>query len=811
MKKILLILIANLIFALDIDLNLLKQNIKSDPNDLQDRLILAKYYLNKNEYNLSQKYLKEALKINPNNIFAKNLQKKLNYLIFIKKIKDKFKNINNYVNYIYEKQQYKKLLSLYKKYPNLNYNKDSLIKISRVAMWEGEYDLSLEILNKIKEKNLDIYEIKAYDYYYKGDVKKANRLFKILFYSTGNKEFGLKAIETSLILGDVISAKKILALIKNSIPKKEIKKITSKIQKISNQYLNSLKEKYKKDPSFKNLQPLAIELFSKNPQKAIELVKKYISKHPTDNRAKILIAKLYSWNNQLQKALKYLSSILNDNGAKLLYGQILSWKGEFQKAIKYLKEVEKNGNKKQQYEAKKAIAFIKMWQNKNKEAKKMFISLLKENPKDSEVKEAIMILNHNIDPLIKKYSKLYSQNPNNYNIILKLANLYEMKKNYQKAAFFYEKYLKTHPQNIELYKTLGDIYLNLKKFYKGFGYWEYYASFKNNKKTYLALAKRYYWNGFTTEALNIIDKILKKDPKYKPALLLKAKILKVNPRFVLNKKQDQMQNFFNNKSKELLIYADRSYFNGLYVNAAKYYQEYIFLNPNNNEVREKYAYSLEYAKKYLDAAGEFFNLLWYKNTPLIKYHYAYNLQKGGRLKEALKIYQELLNVIPKQLPKRIKRFLNEWKKAWESMDFEKYASFYDDKIKNNLYWRFKKQNIFKNAWFISVGIYNPILLEKNGDIYKVRFYQVYASRKRKDKGYKTLWIKCNNEECKIVKEIWQKGKYTPFNPQNSLATYIKQNIKEIEKKLNKKTIKNKHDFIPLEKIIKVKKKLKKMM
>ena len=810
MKKILLILITNLLFSLDIDLNLIKNNIKNNPKDIKDRLILSKYYLQQKDYNLSYKYLKEALKINPKNRLALKLKYKLDYLIFINKVKIKYKNINNYINYLYEKQKYKELLSTYIKYPNLKYNKDSLIKIARVAMWEGKYDLSLKILSKFKEKDLDIYEIKAYDYYYKGDLKKANRLFKILFYSTGNKDFGLKAIETSISLGDIIGAKKILLLLKNKIPKEKLQEINSKLKNLQNKYLKNLLEKYKKNPTFENLQPLAIELFSKNPKKAIDLVKKYISSHPTDNKAKLLIAKLYSWNNNLTEAKKYLLSILSNNyEAKLLYGKILSWNGEFKEALKYLKEVEKNGNQKEQYEAKKSIAFIKMWQNKNKEAKQLFLKLLKENPKDTEVKEALMMLNHNIKPLIKKYSKLYSQNPDNETVISKLANLYELEKNYPKAIFFYEKLLKKHPENIELYKTLGDLYLNIKKFYKGFGYWEYYAAFKNDKKTYLELAKRYYWYNFNKQALDILDKILQKDPTYKPALLLKAQILKINPRFTLDKIQNQIRIFYQDKSKELLPYADRSYFNGLYENAAKYYKRYIFLNPNDNEVRERYAFSLEYSKHYLDAAGEFFNLLWFKNSPIIKYHYAYNLQKGGKLKQALKVYKELLNSLPQKVPPKILKFIEKWKKAWESMKFEKYEKFYDEKIKNNIYWRFKKQNIFKNAWFISVAIYDPLLIKKEGDIYVVRFYQEYASRNVKDKGYKTLWIKCNEEGCKIIKEIWQKGKYKPYN--SSLRELVIKNIQLINQQLKNKTLSptNNKNFIPLENIIKVKKKIKK--
>jgi len=818
-KISILFLIFTSLFSLEIDVNDLVKKVKKNPNDIFNRLILAKYYLKNNQIDNAKIYLNEILKKDPKNKSAKLLLTKIKYKTIINKIENEYGDLNKYIDSLYQNQKYDILLKFYKNFPNLNYNQDSIIKISRVAMWKGDYDLSLNLLSKLKnEKNLDVYEIKAYDYLYNGNIKKANYYFKTLYYATGNKNYALKAIETDLQLSKTKEAQKILYSIKHSLKKEEYNKLKNKINEIINKQIIILKKEYNNNPSFKNLEKLAIAEFQTNHQKAISLVKNYIKQNPTNSKAKIFLAKLLSWDGNLKEAQKYLNEFIDTDNydAKLLYGKILGWNGIYDKAIIYLSDVYENGNESQKYEALKNIAFIKMWQNKNNEAKKIFLKLLKQNPKDIDIKEALMMINRNIKPLIKKYSKLYKKYPNNEEIVLKLADLYYMDNQLNKAALLYEKYIEMHPDKIETYKILGDIYLKLKQFYKGFGDWESYAAYKNDKKTYLELAKRYYWNGFNKQALEILDKILKKSPKYKPALKLKAQILKVNPRYVLDQTQNQIGEYFNNKSKQILIYADRSYFNGLYVNAAKYYKQYLFLNPDDNNVRERYAFSLENSGNYSDAAGEFFNLLWYKNTPLIKYHYAYNLQKSGKTQKALKIYKELLNEVPQPIPEKIKKFLNEWKKAWESMDFNKYAAFYDDKLKNNLYWRLKKQNLFKKSWFISVGIYDPVLLQKQNNIYKIRFYQVYASKIKKDKGYKTLTIKCSNEQCKILKESWQAGKYTPFNPNNSIKKFILQNIEAIkkgnfEKKFLKKNPKQtsipNNDFIPLNKILNKKSKV----
>ncbi len=775
--------------SIDLDVKELTQKIQQNKLDIKNRLVLAKYYLDNKNYSKAQQLINEVLKIEPKNKKALLLKERLNKFLINKQLEEQYGDIDNYINKLYKEQKYKEIIDFYTKYHPI-LKPSTLIKVARVAMWEGKYDLSLKLLSNLNSKDLDVLEIKAYDYFYKGNIIKANRLFKILYNATGNKEYGIKLIQTYIQLGDALSAKKILYSLKYKLSKKEYNHYLKLINKQIYKYINLLKENYQNNPNFDNLKKLVIALYDLNPQEAIKIAQDYVNSHPDDMQANIFLAKLYTWNGETAKASQILDKYINSNNyqAKLLYGKILAWNGLYKKALIFLSDVYENGNEKQKYEALKMIGFIHMWQGHKKEAKKIFKKLHKINPNDNEVKEALMILNGNIKPLIRKYLSLVKDNPNNMEYVLKLADLYYADKNYAKAAKYYEIYLKNNPDKIELYKTLGDIYLQLKEFYKGFSYWEYYAAIKNTPEAYLELAKRYYWNGFNKEALDILNKILNKYPKFKPAIELKAKILKVNPRFIYSENQSVIEKYFNNKAQKLLVYGDRSYFAGFYPTAIEYYKEYLFIKPTDSKVREKYAYALEFDGKYKQAAGEFYNLLWEKKDPILEYHYAYCLQKSGKIKEAKKIYEKLLKEVPKPLPEKIKHFLNEWKKAWESMDFDKYASFYDKKIRDNLYWRLKKQNIFKKAGFISVGIYDPILLEKKGNIYKVKFYQVYASTVKKDKGYKILWIKCDNEKCKIIKEKWYPGEYNPNNPEKSLIFLIKQNLSQINKK---------EDFIPL--------------
>jgi len=787
MKKLMFSFFAVLIFAqeLTIDVNSLKDYIKNNPNDINNRLILTSYYIKKGNYKDAKKLVDEVLKIDPKNKKALSLLDKVEMLKNASVYKKHLNTPNEYILNLYQSNDYENLTLFFKYYTFLkgyrNLTDDSLFKISRVLLWNGKYEDSLNVLKHIKnKKSLDYYEIAAYNYYYLGNPK-AIEYFKILYNSTGKIEYAKAILDFYIQNKDINNAKKLLLSLKYRVGDEFSDYYYQKIENIEKEYIESLYQKYKQNPTFENLKKIVMALYNTDKQRAYEILKEYIKNNPADKEAKIFFAQILSWDGNTQEALKYLKEFQNsDTKAKLLIGKILAWQGDYKRAVIYLSDVYDHGLPQEKYDALKMLGFIALWQNKKQKAKEIFEKLYKQNPKDEEVKENLMILNGNIIPVIKKYKALLSKDPNNSEYILKLADLYYMLKNYKNAAYYYERYLTIHPEKIEIYKTLGDIYLELKDYYKGFGNWEYYANAKNTKEAYYNLALRYYWNGFNKEALKVLDDLLQKYPNYQEAIILKAKLLKINPRFVDSSTSRTIDEYYNNRAKKLLVYGDRAYFNNLFETAKNYYHEYLNINPDDYDVREKYAYTLEKTKEYANAAGEFFLLMWYKKTPTIEYHYAYNLQKSGEVEKAKKIYKKLLNEMPKPLPENLKEFLEKWKKAWESMDFSKYARFYDKKYTNNIYWRLKKQNIFKNAGFISVGIYDPILLRKNADVYVVEFYQVYASQKKKDKGYKTLWIKCKNNICKIIKEKWRAGEYVPSKTKYSLKKYILQNLNQIQ-------------------------------
>jgi tetratricopeptide (TPR) repeat protein len=816
----------------------LEQIVAQNPSDVSNRLLLARYYINKHQFSKAEKYIAEAKKLDPHNrlipILEREIANQKHRLVTTQKvlqpIQSKFGSYDNYVTKLFNDGKYKELKDFYLKYgKKLPLSDSSLIKIAKVFDWNGEYKQAYKVLQKVRDRSsLDYYSLRADIAYNTQDARTAIKYYKLLFSITGDPLFGKRLAQLYIWQGDIDRAQRVLLMLKRKLGKgwrkdKDLQKMWAQISQKKKEYVQKVRKLYLQNPTYENLERYVYAVAGKNLSKGIPIVEEHLRNHPDDLKAKLFLAKLYAWTNQYSKAVQYLRQLKNNPEAKLMLGQILSWEGKYPEAIVIFKELLNSPNKKIRYEAEKGLGLVYAWSNQKEKALKILGKLYRENPKDKEVRTQLVLLKGKPRQLISYYRSILRKNPKDAEALLGLADTYFKLKNYRAAAKYYEKYLMLNPNKLEVYKTLGDVYLQLKNFYKGFSNWEYYAYMKGTKEAYLELAKRYYWYGFNNEALKVLDDLLNRYPTYKEARLLKAKVLKVNPRFVVASSAATFEQYMGNRNKKLIALGDRAYFNGLYATAAQYYKELLLWNPDNYDVREKYAYALEYNGDYKTAAGEFFLLMWMKKNPKIEYNYAYCLQKSGKLKEAEKIYKKLLNEVPRPAPQFIVKFLEEWKKAFESMDSYKLAKFYSSRLAHSPRWRFKKDEFFQKQVWVALSFFDPVVLETkkmgNKTIYKVRIWEVLSTKYIHDRGrYRYLWIECptpngetptmpqertisikdsnllidanyviepkiNINQCKIIKEKLVSGKYQKFNPQSSLYYYIQQNLLYLKKKV----------------------------
>jgi Flp pilus assembly protein TadD len=782
MYRIILLCIAIVLsWSIDIDLSIEKHLNK---DDVVNRLVLVKYYLDKN-ITKAKKYDAEVLKIDKNNKTAKKYATEIR----LKEELDKLigdKSVDKYYQDLYFNNKYEEIKKLDKYLRVIKSDYPKLIT-ARIYLWDGKYDKVGTILKKVKDTtNLNYVELRGYYCYYKGYYKCSKNNFSVLYNATGKLEYAYKLIDSLIYLGESDRAYKFVnSLLKRYPNYKQLLKYQQKLKATQENRLKQLEKIYKKTGKFEDLQKLVYLLFSQNKKKeAYKLLSEYVKKNPTDLNAKYWYATYLSWDGDNKKALKILQKIVTDNDykTKLLMAKIYSWDGDYDKAINYTNDIIINAKDKDLViDAKELEGLIYFWQQDYEMAKPILEEVLKyKNSQDA--KEALMVINGDLKPLIAKYKKLYKKDITNLDYILRIAQYSEKIGDVDTAIEFYEKYYNLKPSNLNVAHTLAQLYLQKKDYYKAFSYYEYWAYSKGDVKSLYELAKNYYYAGYSKSALNVINDILK-IKQYKPALELKAQILRYSPKFTQNNDSKTISDIFAEKNSKLLEVANRLYFNGFYYDASLYYKEYLLDNPNDAEIRERYAYALEFSNNFKQAGGEFFLLTWYKKDCNILYHYGYNLEKSDRKKLAKQVYKEALSYAIKPAPKFILDFINNWKKAWESQDINKYKQFYDKKYKNDKVWVIRKQSIFDSVKFISLYLADINLVKeekKDGyNFYEVKFWQQYSTNKKVDKGYKTLVLKCKDKQCVIYKERWHKGKYVPVDYQ--CEKNINDRLKNIDK------------------------------
>ena len=782
------------LFAMQLDIATLQDIVKNDPQAYNERLILAKYYEKRGNDLQAEFLVDEALKIKPKDKSALQLKSFLKRKELIKAI---FKNADlampidpieaqAKLQTYYETNNYQLYSDLYQALIDSGVTLDDTLHIEAANIYfsNDRYAQAEKALSYVQEKNnIDKEKIEADICYIQGKYRCAIPLYEKLYNSSYKLDYAIKLINSYILTSQYEKAQRFYTFLIRRYPdSKELQQLGEKLQKVQQQYALKTKESYETNPNYTTLESyVALLNRAGKKEEVLKVLKEYNQKNPSA-KSLLLEAKYLTWYDHSHEALEVLrsQSLKSDYAAKLLLGKIYSWEQKFLEAKEYLDEVAKYANDTELiFEAKKALAYIDMWEEHNKRAKKEFSELLKEKPADKEIQEALMELNHDYGSLIKIYKKRVADFHDSADV-KRLAELYIGNKEQNKAIAYLKRYLKKNPEDLEAMKNLAILLIDKKEFYKGFGYLEYYAAQKNDVESKILLAKYYYWNGFSKEALDVLNKALEAFPQNREALELKAKILKLSPRFTLSRNRETIGMYYNKLGKTQLSLADTLYFNSHYEASLMYYENYLKNHPNDNKARLRYAYALEYSKWYGKAEGEFALLENMDDDNNVKYHYALNLMKNGKYEAAKKEFLALKNEVYKKVSPQLEKFLQEWKSDWESQDFTKYVRHYSQKYSANRAWVSRKKRLFSTLKYIRVNIKDPLYKELGTEHYKVKFFQEYVTNKKSDEGYKTLELICKDgqQECTIVDEKWRAGKY---NKEGSIEVYVDNALAELER------------------------------
>ena len=810
MIKFFILLISISLWAVEIDYATLEKIVQSDTSAVKARVILAKHYEKSGNTLKSMRFVEEILKVEPKNKNALAIKSRI-------ETGDKYKTVfreaglstpitkveaQKRLDSYYTANNYQFYSNLYQALMQSGVELDDPyhIKAAYIYLWDARYDASQKALDALKAKNnLDAAKIHADICYYSGKYRCAVRLYEKLYNAAYNKDIAVRLMRSYIYLGEGQKAQRLYTLMHRKYPSnKEISKIGKKIQKNKNSYFLNMQKKYEENKNLETLKKYVSALYGANRnEETLDVLAQYNQNNPS-KESLVLEAKYLIWMGKTPEALKILQidSLSSNLDAKLMLGQIYSWNQNYEEAKIQLIDVINNAkNPRILFDAKNALGHIYMWEEKNTKAKKIFKELQRQQPKNLEVKEALIQLNNDYDGLVKIY-KAKVEKSHNAGDIKYLSKLYALKHRPNLAMKCLKDYLKTAPNDLEANKALGLMLIENKEYYKGFGYLEYYAAQKQTAKSSFLLAQNYYWHGFSKEALDVLDSIIEKEKKVKSAdisliepiegesdlskaLKLKAKILKISPRFTTSNSGATTSMYYDTLGKKQLYLADTLYFNSHYKSSLMYYENYLHNHPNDHKARYRYAFALENAKKYGKAEGEFSLLFWTKDTDELRYHYAYNMMRNGKLIESKKLLSDLKEKTYMKVTPELQEFLDSWKKSWQSLKYDEYSSFYAQNYTDNTRWAYRKQATFADSNFISVGIYDPVEKKLANGNYRIKFYQEYATNKKSDKGYKTLEVKCADAqtECQIVKEVWHRGKY---KKELLLTPYIDKSLKENE-------------------------------
>jgi murein L,D-transpeptidase YafK len=160
-----------------------------------------------------------------------------------------------------------------------------------------------------------------------------------------------------------------------------------------------------------------------------------------------------------------------------------------------------------------------------------------------------------------------------------------------------------------------------------------------------------------------------------------------------------------------------------------------------------------------------------------------------KLRETPIIIYDKLEYISKEEHARrretMKDFLESWKKSWESMDIDKYLSFYDPSFSAPGFqsfnsWKNHKTKLKNRREFIRVTLSQPFMLMHRDQLI-VKTLQKYESSEHADYGVKTIYAQKTGEKYRIIREEW-----IPANESGELLNAVQAQATE----LGKPTVKN---------------------
>ncbi|MGZ3774001.1 MAG: L,D-transpeptidase family protein [Pseudobdellovibrionaceae bacterium] len=120
----------------------------------------------------------------------------------------------------------------------------------------------------------------------------------------------------------------------------------------------------------------------------------------------------------------------------------------------------------------------------------------------------------------------------------------------------------------------------------------------------------------------------------------------------------------------------------------------------------------------------------------------------------------------------LNNFIEEWRKAWENNDLDKYMTFYDKDFKAPGFkfetWKKHKADLKSKYDYVKVHLSQPYIVQHNKQLL-IKTLQRYESNLHVDYGIKTIYALKSGNTYKIIREEW-----APFNQKDVTAAIARE-------------------------------------
>jgi len=446
---IFLLFLSSQLCSIEVDLELLKKEIASNPKDVNSRLLLIRSYISHTDYDNAQKLVDEVLKIDKNNQKALYFDKDIKKLKHIKSLTDKTQNLGNYFEKLLNDGKYKSITENYELLKRNNIKTDSKVDLYAIDsyVYLKNYNKAFYLVEKSSLSQEEKFLSSARIYVAQGKYKKAEDEYRKILEKVDSKIVAVALYDLLNEQGKVDEATKLVKNYNKQNPKSDISlALNKRDNERYKQRVDELAKVYKDKNSFSSLKEyyFGLEKLGKK-DKAAKLLKSFVKKHPKDEKAVLFLAKKLYWKHHSKQSLLVLKPVIKKTKNReilTLYTDILLQQKRKDQALPYLKR----------------LAKLDHSEKTQRKIEKIQI--------DSFLEKAVSAHKaKNYTKALKYYNKYYDKTKDP-KIAKEIAELYFLKKQTKKALPFYRAYLKSNPKDSKIRFRYASALTLLKKYKK---------------------------------------------------------------------------------------------------------------------------------------------------------------------------------------------------------------------------------------------------------------------------------------------------------------------------------------------------------